>query len=733
MKYAYTVAEGEIVVNPECGVRYRILYLMRDEAVVFNVDAPVAPKSVPPSQRKKMGCNTTDLAAAKSSAKLALPELMPLNKLIQWPKEQWVANIRLPDSFTEAEKRFHTRATGVVELLHKNEPDIYFPKSRATLIALAVGKFGVTQRTVWKYLRAYWRAGKDLSALISDLSNCGASGKLRIPGSAKRGRPRSQYLLFEIGAGINVQPSDQPHIKRAVAWYRSKPKATLDDAYLWMLDACYSGPYEEPDGTKAWGANPLTVLNFPQFEYHCKRYFDVIDKERREAEKDKGGKIARERHHGVQVGRYEIGTIAELDALHGNMSLVSADRTTVLGGMVVFIVVEYGSGLVLGFSVGWDAEAYEPLADALVKCVSDKVEWCANYGIEIGPEEWPAQHWPQHFHADRGSAFMCRMADRIIEVLRPNPFANTPPMSPESKGIVENTVKLIKLVFNQMYPGTWLAKIGSQKRGAPNPHKYAALTRDEFIRAFMMVVLKVNQKVRNTATEPQRVARGVPNTPAAIYLDACQTHRHRLRPMDPLKLASQLLSRMPATVSDQGIYLGNELYYLPDDNRHLSSTWFRKLAHDEGRVFLALNRDVVDIAYLCLSSKDGDFIPCSLSPRSHQFLGRSLWEVMRLRTRQNELNKVEEHNSLTQRVAHNASMRSDGEEAMAKTRAATGNIPSSERDISNRQENRQQERAMERQKLADDMRRQHGVLPPPASPPVKSARDPFAYPAIKRK
>ena len=731
MTLAFTIADGDVVRNPKTGIRYRILYLFRDEAVAFNVDAPVAAKSIPPSQRKKKAGHPVEPLAAKPATRFALPELMPFRELIQWPKETWVSKIRHPESLTDAERRFHTRASGVVEFLHQNEPDIYFPKKRAALFALAMAKFEVSQRTVWMYLRSFWRAGKATSALYSSLSNCGALGILRDPRDKKRGRPPSIFLQEKNGPGINVQPGDQKNIKRAVEWYRAKPEKTLDDAYLWMLDAHYSSLFKKPDGANAWGANPQAVMNFPQFEYHSQRYLNPFDKERRAAEKNKGGKNPRDRHHGALVIRHEVGTVAEVDALHCNISLVAeGDRSLVLGAMVVIIIVECSTGMVMGFSVGWDGEAYECFADALVKCVEDKVGWCAKFGVQIEAADWPAQHLTQYLHADRGSAFMSRMADRLVEVMKPNPFANTPPMSPESKGIVENTVKLIKQVFRRRYPGTWLAKVGSQKRGVRSPHEYSGMTRNEFIRAFMDVVLEVNQGVRTTATQPQLVARGVPTTPVAYFLDAVRTHRHRLRRVDPLQLEAQLLTRMPATVSDKGIYLGNELYYLPDDGRHLASAWFKKMAQDEAGVSLALNRETVDVAFLCMPGKGGELISCSLSPRSSQFRGKSLREVEMTRQRKNELNKVEEQHSLPKRVKRAASMSRDGKEATAKTKAAIGNIPNAERDIGNRHENRSQERAQVRQVLGKDLRQRHGASGPPIRAPETSDEENFDYPDI---
>lgn len=731
MTLASTLAEGDVVRNPETGIRYRILYLFRERAVVFDVDAPVTCKSIPPSQRKKKGGNPVGPVAAKPATRFALPELKPFSELIQWPKETWVTKIRQPDSLTDAEQRFHTRASGVVEFLHQHEPDIYFPQQRAALFAYAMAKFEVSQRTVWKYLRSFWRAGKTTSALYSSLSNCGALGILRDPRDKKRGRPPSIFLQEKNGPGINVQPGDQKNIKRAVEWYRAKPEKTLDDAYLWMLEAHYSSLFEKPDGVKVWGANPQAVMNFPQFEYHSQRYLNPFDKERRAAEKNKGGKNPRDRHQGALVIRHEVGTIAEVDALHCNISLVAeADRSLVLGGMVVIIIVECSTGMVMGFSVGWDGEAYECFADALVKCVEDKVEWCAKFGVQIEADDWPAEHLTQHLHGDRGSAFMSRMVDRLVELMKPNPFANTPPMSPESKGIVENTVKLIKQVFRRMYPGTWIAKVGSQKRGVLSPHKYSGMTRNEFIRAFMDVVLEVNQRVRTTATQPQLVARGVPTTPVAYFLDALRTHRHRLRRVAPLQLEAQLLTRMPATASDKGLYLGDELYYLPDDGRHLTSAWFKKMAQDEAKVSLALNRETIDVAFLCMPGKGGELISCSLSPRSSQFLGMSLHEVQMTRTRKNELNKVEEQHSLPRRVERAASMLRDGKEATAKTKAAIGNIPNAERDIGNRRENRSQERAQERRKVEADLRQRHGGIPHAPNKQDSDDEENYDYPDI---
>lgn len=701
MKRSHHITEGEIVQCPATGRLFRILFLMRDKAIIFNMDAPVGPKSIPPSKRKQRPCGLQPQGGPEE-LKPALPESEELSKLIGWPKVDFKPDIRNPNAVTEAEDRFIKRASAVVEFLHKDEPAIYFPQSRARLIAVAVELFKLSRQTVIKYARSYWRVGKDISALQSGLSHCGASGEMRTPGQRKLGRPRAQLLREKHGVGVNVLPADQPHIKRAIEWYRANQEKTLDDAYFWMLhtQGNYSRSLVRPDGSTSWGANPGDVMTLEQFEYHSGRYFSASDRGRRAAEKGKDTKMPRSRHLGIHATSPEVGEIGEIDALHANCSLVSVnDRSLVIGGVIVFIVIDYASGLILGFSVGWDGESYEVFVDALVKCVTDKVAWCAEYGVAIEPEDWPAKHWPQHLHSDRGSAFMSVMADRVAETMKPNPFGNTPPMTPEGKGSVENSVKLVKGVLSRRYPGTWLRKVGHQKRGEPSPHYQAVMTRPEFVRALMLVVLEVNQKVRRgAATNPQRVARGIPNSSVAIFNDALDTHRNRLRKLEPIQLEAALLPRFKAKVSDKGIYLSDELYYLPDNSSDLASGWYQKLVLDNAAVELAMNRETVNGALLCLPWKAGGYIRCSLSPRSMQWANMSLREVQMTRTKQNVLNQVEKLNQLHARVARAETMQRDGDEAGAKTKDALGGIPFSERDVGNRRENRRQERAFERQK-----------------------------------
>lgn len=730
MKRSYHIAEGEIVQCPATGTLFRILFLMRDKAIIFNMDAPVGPKSIPPSKRKQRPCDLQSLGRSEE-LKPALPEFEAFSELIGWPKVDFEPDIRNLNAVTEAEERFIKRASAVVEFLHKDEPDIYFPHSRTRLIAAAVELFKLSPQTVIKYARSYWRAGKEISALHSGLSNCGAPGEMRTPGQCKLGRPRAQLLLEKHGVGVNVLPADQPYIKRAIEWYRAKPEKTLEDAYFWMLSnqGNYSRSLVRPDGSTYWGVTPGDVMTLEQFEYHSGRYFSASDRGRRAAEKGKSTKMPRSRHFGSHATSPEVGQIGEIDALHANFSLVAVnDRSLVIGGVVVFIMIDYASGLILGFSVGWDGESYEVFVDALVKCVTDKVTWCAEYGIAIEPEDWPARHWPQHLHADRGSAFMSNMADRVADAMRPNPFGNTPPMTPEAKGGVENTVKLVKLVFSRRYPGTWLYKVGHQKRGVPSPHYQAVMTRPEFTRAVMLVVLEVNQKVREgAATNPQLVARGIPKSSVAIFNDALNTHRHRLRKLEPIQLEAALLPRFKAKVSDKGICLSDELYYLPDNSSDLASSWYQKLVLDNAKVELAMNRETVNGVLLCLPLKAGGYIRCSLSPRSLLWANMSLREVQMTRSKQNELNKVEMLNQLPERVARAETMQRDGDEARAKTKDALGGVPFSERDIGSRRENRRQERAFERQKPPH---RDAGGLPSPSTPNMPTENS-FDYPDVE--
>jgi len=80
---------------------------------------------------------------------------------------------------------------------------------------------------------------------------------------------------------------------------------------------------------------------------------------------------------------------------------------------------------------------------ALANTTPDKVKFCAQYGIEIEPEQWVCSHLPQKLLADRGE-LEGNKPNQLIDVLGVD-VENTSPYRADWKGIIEQQFRLINL------------------------------------------------------------------------------------------------------------------------------------------------------------------------------------------------------------------------------------------------------------------------------------------------
>src|SRR3546814_11439031 len=58
--------------------------------------------------------------------------------------------------------------------------------------------------------------------------------------------------------------------------------------------------------------------------------------------------------------------------------------------------------MIVGFYVGWEGPSWMGALMALENAFTEKVSFCARYGKEIEPNEWPCHHIPRKLTADRG-------------------------------------------------------------------------------------------------------------------------------------------------------------------------------------------------------------------------------------------------------------------------------------------------------------------------------------------
>lgn len=97
------------------------------------------------------------------------------------------------------------------------------------------------------------------------------------------------------------------------------------------------------------------------------------------------------------------GSRFEIDATIADIYLVSDnDRRETVGRPVIYLVIDVFSRMVAGLYIGFRAPSYAVAIQALAVAMTDKVEWCRQYGVDITYEDWPVVGLPDAILADRG-------------------------------------------------------------------------------------------------------------------------------------------------------------------------------------------------------------------------------------------------------------------------------------------------------------------------------------------
>lgn len=238
----------------------------------------------------------------------------------------------------------------------------------------------------------------------------------------------------------------------------------------------------------------------------------------------------------------------QMDATQADIYLVSRqDRSIVVGKPYIYLAVDTATHLIAGAYVGFDCDETAVMA-CIEQAVMDKVAYCARYGIEITPEQWPSAGMPSEIITDQGREFfgprMSELCRRYgLEVL------TLPPFRPDQKGCVEKSIDLLQQRYKPMLRGRGVIEDDAQERWATDYRMQATLDLDDFTRIVIYAILYLNSG---------RLLDG--KTPAERWLELSP----RLMAVDPQELHIQILPRDTAKLTRKGLRI-NRMWYAPDD------------------------------------------------------------------------------------------------------------------------------------------------------------------------
>ena len=592
-----------------------------------------------------MAAEGTTLAIYPLDADRAFPDLVPAEPLVAGLRAREVAFVEDPfmvvameDNLKQTHRSRRDRAWKIIQPLVAEVPYIFSADRRGALISDAVEKARkgddpdikrITTAQVYVYLRRYWQRGMTANALLPDYERSGGRGKTRKAGEKKRGRPRK----FGKQVGTNVTPDIRRVFSIAYDRYYASQvhgKYTLRGAYKKMISEFFSVKGTDPETGRivhirqeqieAQGGIP----SFDQFQYWSNKDHLRLEIKRKRMgakryDKDMRGLLGTSNAQVIGPGsRYQI------DATISDVYLVSRlDPSLIIGRPVVYVVIDVFSRLITGIYIGLEGPSWVSAMMALANTATDKVAYCAQFGIAIQPEDWPAHHLPGILLGDRGE-IESEKIDTLINSFNVT-VENTSSYRADWKGVVESRFRLLPAKFKAYTPG--YIDVDYRQRGGTDYRLDAVLNLDDFTEIIINCVLHYNNSHEIKCYDYDRDVRadGVPSIPCDLWEWGIRHRSGALRTFPQELVKFSLMPKGQASVTETGIAFRGRYYTC---KRAMEDRWFDK-ARQDGRWKVVVSYDPrdMDTIYLHPAGVKMAFEECTLTDRSRADRHLSAWEI----------------------------------------------------------------------------------------------------------
>jgi transposase InsO family protein len=494
-----------------------------------------------------------------------------------------------------------------------SEPRFYVSKVRSAIINQIVLERRSTKKTLYFLLRRYWQRGQTPNALIRDYKNSGGKGKVRIAKNKKLGRPR----LHTPGTGAVVNETVEKLFRIAIDRYLlTEKKHSLLYAHR-RFKSLYANCY--PDVEESEMPTNWQMLHF------FKREYSQVEKIQKRSNRIEYKKDVRPLNGTANSQALGPGARFEIDATIADIYLVSdSDRRNIVGRPIVYIVIDVFSRMIAGLYIGFENPSYVAAMQALAMAMTDKVAYCQQYGFEIEYADWPVTGLPDAILADRGELLGHQIES--LESCFSVRIENTPPYRGDAKGVVERYFRTVQADFKPFAPGV-VTENTVRRRGGRDYRLDAVLTVHEFREIILESVLFHNRfHVLMKYDRSIDMPADLEMTPLSLWNWGIRNRTGRLRTASEDALRISLFPRVKATFSELGLCIFG-LYYTSQEL--IKRGWLhRGKGISKPEAFeVAYDPAVADVVYLLPTKNSIEYWLCSLTDRSREFRGCSLWDV----------------------------------------------------------------------------------------------------------
>ncbi len=514
-------------------------------------------------------------------------------------------------------------------------------KYRGQQIARVAAQKGTPKKTIYAYLRRYWQAGQIKNALLPAYARSGGKGKRRLAQdgeehtASRLGKPSALARVATERTGVRITPDFERRFERGVKrYYETKGKHSLTAAYeLTMKQFFAEKLIPDPNHIPKPGERHRFIPHLPpaeqlptfkQFRY----WYEQVYSDPVRAHKARHGAIEHELNaraitgDSTQMG-FGPGSLYQIDATIADDNLVSAlDRTRLIGRPVLYHCVDVFSHAFAGIAVLLEGPSWLGAMLALDNATTDKVAFCAEYGISITEDEWPCRHLPEGILADRGE-FENYDASNLVNSFRIR-VQNTSPYRGDFKGLVERSFGVAYERVIRFLPG---AVHKRRTRGDPDERLDAVLTLDESRELMIYNVLlhNIDNYMKNYRKDVFMIPDHVEPYPLELWRWGIVNRSGHFLEHTQEIIRLNLLPRKLCSVTPLGIRFENRLYYTCETA--IREGWFsRARLRGNWRIEVAFDPRSTDCVYL--RKDDGRALEqCRLTEASRTFRHQDLQDA----------------------------------------------------------------------------------------------------------
>ena len=456
---------------------------------------------------------------------------------------------------------------------------------RTEAIKKVAEEYGVTKQTVRKYLCEYL-ASMDIRNLAP--------------------KPRDNERELTV---------DEKNFRKSLnKWYYNSKKRTIKQCYSLMLQHFYCD-----ETGRLLEEHP----SFYQFRYFYRKY------NKKETEYiSRNGLSYYQRNQrplvgdGVQSFAPTVG-MGMLDATICDIYLVN-EVGGIVGRPILTLCVDAHSGVICGYSLSWEGGVYS-LRNLMLNVITDKVEYCRTFGIEITKEQWPCNQLPLKLVTDQGSEYkgetFSQITDLGVELINLKSFRA------DEKGPVEQCFNAIQNYFKPILKGKGVIEMDFQERGVRDYRKDACLTMDDFEKVILNCIIfyNSNRVLEKFPFTEEMLEAEVKPIPCHIWKWACEQSGANLMAVNRDKLIKVLLPRTRGKFGRYGLAVNGLHYHNPLFKEEYLQGKECKVAYD-----------MDNSSYIWLI-ENGAYIQFDLIEK--RFQDKGIEDVMTMKNRQKELVK----------------------------------------------------------------------------------------------